>query len=420
MSSFRFVHAADIHLDSPLRGLASQEGSAVELIRSATREAFDSLVSRTIEEEAAFLIIAGDLYDVDWRDYQTGLFFVRQMGRLKEAGIRAYLIHGNHDAESQIARRLSLPDNVTVFSSRKPETHQFSKFGVALHGQSFRQRDITENLASSYPGPVPGALNIGILHTGLAGEEGHANYAPCTLEQLVQKNYDYWALGHIHQPSVRHERPYVVYSGNIQGRHIKETGPKGAFLVTVDDGAIVELAPFHVDLVRWEVVGISVLGCSSFECVCDRVRDGIEQAVIDRADGRLLACRIKISGPTQVHDQLLTSRERLLAEARASAHGLGEGRAWIEKLVVATEPETGSDSDPALADVLGDISDARKDESLENQLRGDIGPLVAKLPHEVRQQTEDDLLLAAATGDYARLIELAGPYAIARLRGGER
>ena len=158
---FKFIHAADIHLDSPLRGLAGYEGPAVELIRTATRLAFDNLINEAIDQKVGFVVIAGDLYDGDWRDYQTGLFFVRQMGRLAKADIPAFVLHGNHDAESQITKRLTLPAGVNVFPSRKPETFTIEELDVALHGQSFRQRNITDNLVPAYPEPVDGAFNIG-------------------------------------------------------------------------------------------------------------------------------------------------------------------------------------------------------------------------------------------------------------------
>ncbi len=415
MHSFRFVHAADIHLDSPLKGLAGQQGSAVELIRSATREAFDALVSRTIDEQAGFLIIAGDLYDGDWRDYQTGLFFVRQMGRLRDAGIPAYLIYGNHDAQSQITRRLTLPDNVTVFSARRPETFEIPNLGVALHGQSFARRDVTDNLAVKYPTPIADLLNIGVLHTALAGSEGHDNYAPCSLDQLVQKGYDYWALGHVHQPAVHHEYPHVVYSGVLQGRHIRETGPKGAFLVSVEEGSITEVAAFQVDLVRWEVVEVTAADCSSVEDLADAIRTGLEKAVSERSDGRLLACRIRLSGPSESHAVAVASEDRLLVEARSAAEGLGEERAWIERLEIATKPMQEAQERADLAEAFGDIDRAKDDEALLERLRDDIGQIVSKLPHEIRDESGDPLLEAAASGDYRRLIELAEPYAMARM-----
>jgi DNA repair protein SbcD/Mre11 len=180
LASFRFIHAADIHLDSPLKGLAGHDGAASELIQTATREAFDNLISLAIEEDVAFVVIAGDLYDGDWKDYPTGLFFIKQAGRLASASIPLFLAYGNHDAESQITRSLALPDGTSVFSSKQPGTFELDEIGVALHGQSYRQRDISDNLVPAYPEPTPGRFNIGVLHTGLGGMGGHENYAPCS------------------------------------------------------------------------------------------------------------------------------------------------------------------------------------------------------------------------------------------------
>lgn len=424
MTSFRFIHTADIHLDSPLRGLAGHEGSAARRIRTATREAFDNLVGQAIEDEAAFFIIAGDLYDGDWRDYQTGLFFIRQMGRLAKAQIPVFVLYGNHDAESQITRRLSLPDNVFAFPTRKPETHLLEQLGVAVHGQGFRQRDVGENLVPAYPEPIARAFNIGVLHTGLGGLGGHANYAPCSLNDLVSKGYDYWALGHVHQGGLLHEHPHVVFPGNLQGRHIREIGPKGAYLVTVDHGETVDVAPLYVDVVRWALVGVAVDGCGRVVDVIDSVRNAIEESIARHADGRLLACRIEIKGRTEIHGQLLASQAHVLAEVRAAALALGEEAAWIERVVVATEPVLDPSTLRAREDALGalrrSLSDASEDTALLDQLDGDIGELVRKLPHEVRTHAEDALLEAAIRGDYAKLIREASAYLAARIEAAGR
>ncbi len=169
MTSFRFIHTADIHLDSPLKGLAGYDGPAVECIRTATRQAFDNLISEATDQKVDFVVIAGDLYDGDWRDYQNGLFFARQMGRLAKANIPAFVLYGNHDAVSQITRRLTMPEGVNVFSARKPETFMLKELDVELHGQSFWQRDVTDNLAAAYLEPVDGVFNIGVLHAGMGG-----------------------------------------------------------------------------------------------------------------------------------------------------------------------------------------------------------------------------------------------------------
>ena len=424
LTAFRFIHTADIHLDSPLKGLAGQEGSAADLIRTATREAFENLVSQALQEEVAFVIIAGDLYDGDWRDYQTGIFFVRQMGRLAAAGVPVFLLYGNHDAESQITRRLVLPENVKKFSARKPETFQLEELGVALHGQSFRQRNIVDNLVPAYPEPIAGMFNIGVLHTGLGGMGGHANYAPCALDDLVNKGYDYWALGHVHQAAILHERPHVIFPGNLQGRHIRETGPKGAYLVTVEDGELTEPLLIHGDVVRWAKLSVPVDGCARMTEAVDFVRAAIENAAARDADGRLLACRIELTGQTDIHDSLLVSTEHILAEARGAALGLGEETAWIERIVIATRPLLDSATLHAREDALGELQrmleDAGEDTALHQQLETDIGELVRKLPHELRADSEDAVLRAAIDGDYAGLIAQVSGYLTARITTEEQ
>ena len=158
------------------------------------------------------------------------------MARLGRAGIPVFVIKGNHDAHSVVTRSITLPSNVTVFGVRSAETHVIEHLGVALHGQSFADRQVPENLARDYPAPMPGMFNIGILHTSLTGRPPHADYAPCTLDDLRMRGYDYWALGHVHAFEVISQDPFVVYPGNIQGRNIRETGEKGAVLVSVSDG----------------------------------------------------------------------------------------------------------------------------------------------------------------------------------------
>ena len=419
MASFRFLHAADIHLDSPLKGLAGQDGNAAERVRTATREALDQLVSLTIEEQVDFLIIAGDLYDGDWRDYKTGLFFAGQMGRLNASNVPVYLLHGNHDAESQITRRLDLPDNVYVFGTHKPETFALEHLNVALHGQSFRQRDVTENLVPDYPAPVSGAFNIGVLHTGLGGMGGHANYAPCSFDDLANKGYDYWALGHVHQAEVLHEQPHIVFPGNLQGRHVRETGAKGAHLVTVEDSEIVDLEAVPCDVVRWAVLSVPLNDAANLGDVTDSVREALEAAVANQADGRLLACRIRLEGRTEVHAQLIASEEQVLAAARASALGLGDEVAWVEKVVIATkatlDPEILAQREDAIGALQQMLQAATSDEALLAEIEDDISALVRRLPHEIRADIEDHILKSAVEGEYGALISEVAPYLSARL-----
>lgn len=214
---------------------------------------------------------------------------------------------------------------------------------------------------------------MGVLYTGLGGIGGHANYAPCAIEDLVNKGYDYWALAHVHQAAVLHERPHVVFCGNLQGRYIRESGPKGASLVAVEDGQVEEISPFHVDVVRWLHLLVPVDHCGAAADAVDLIRQGIEDAVARESHGRLLACRIELTGRTGLHGELLASAERLLAEARAAALGLGEEAAWIERLVIATNNPKGSASrKDALGDLQRMIGSAAGDSGLQVQLASDL------------------------------------------------
>jgi len=418
MSSFRFIHTADIHLDSPLRGLTSHEGVAAERIRSATRAAFDGLVSEAIDQQVAFVVIAGDLYDGNWKDFHTGLFFSHQMGRLAQAGIRVFVLHGNHDAESQITRRLQLPDCVKVFSHRKAETFVLDDLKVALHGQSFPQQAVTENLVPRYPEPRAGHFNIGVLHTALGGMGEHANYAPCSLEELVAKGYQYWALGHVHQGQILHEHPHVVFPGNLQGRHIREIGAKGAQLVTVEGGEVVDLSTFHTDVVRWSRLSVPVEACRSVDDALESIRAALEGAAATEADGRLLACRVEITGQTPLHGALWSATEQLLAEAQAAALGLGEDVAWIEKVAIETTavPDAGEvDPENALGVLRTLLAEASRDPDLLAQLTTKLGEFARKLPADLRKEVEDPALKAALDGDYGVVVERTRDELLSRL-----
>ncbi len=421
--SFRFLHAADIHLDSPMKGLSTQTDEMAERIRSATGQALDRLVTHAIGESVNFVIIAGDLYDGDWRDFGTGLFFTRQMARLRSREIPLFLLHGNHDAASQITKQLELPDNVRVFGSRKAQTFELKELGVALHGRSFARRDISDNLVPGYPGPTPDCFNIGVLHTGLGGASGHENYAPCTLNDLVNKGYDYWALGHIHQASVRHEFPHVVFPGNLQGRHIRETGPKGAQMVTVTDGEITESNTVVCDVVRWSVLRVDVGGAADLGDVRDLVRNALGDAVAEEADGRLLVCRVELAGRSEIHDQIIASHEQILADARGATHDLGVDVACIEKVDIGTVPARQPGAEAIADSVLWDMQqwfqDARNDAALRDEIKKDIAGLVSQLPHDVRAEADEPMLNLALQENYDALISESIPFLDAQLSADE-
>jgi exonuclease SbcD len=317
MADFKFVHAADIHLDSPLLGLRSRSPEYAERVQQASRKAFDNLVALAIDENARFLLLAGDLFDGNLRHVPTGHFFLDRMRRLEEAGVEVFIVAGNHDAENEFASRLTLSPNVCLFDRKRAETRILGDVDVAIHGHSFRERAVTDNIARDYPSPSDGHFNIGLLHTACAGSEGeHAVYAPCTLEQLVNHGYDYWALGHVHARAVLSEYPHVIYPGNLQGRHARETGSKGATLVTVSDGRVEDHVHRDLDVIRWASLSVDVAGVAGRPALLDLIRTTlIVEAVL--AGGRPLAIRLKLVGLSADHASLLLDRGGLRGDIEA-------------------------------------------------------------------------------------------------------
>lgn len=380
----KFLHAADVHLDSPLRGLEAYEGAPAQRIRDATRRAFENLVDLAIREKVAFLLLAGDLYDGDWQDYNTGLYLVRQMGRLREAGIPVFAIAGNHDAQSKMTRRLPLPENVRMLATDEPQSHILEHLGIAIHGQGFATQAVTDDLSKRYPRAVKDFYNIGLLHTCATGADGHDNYAPCTTQGLISKEYDYWALGHIHLRQTLAETPFIAFPGNLQGRHARETGPKGALLVTLgkDRKASVE---FHrLDVVRWESIEIASPESTHEDQIADLAASMIDPILADEDDARLVAARVVVKGPSKAHERLLAGPERLAAAVRARANDLGVDRLWIEQVKIKTLPmrTTPTIGDGPIEELFSLLDEYRSDAARLETAGQALADLKQKLPAE--------------------------------------
>lgn len=331
---FSFIHAADLHIDSPFASLSLKDAAVAERFAAAGRKAVEALIQETINSKAAFLIIAGDIFDGDWKDVTTGYFFARELGKLKRAEIPVYIVKGNHDAESLMSRSLTYPDNVHSFASNKSETVVLEDLGVALHGRSFGTRKVADDFAKTYPARREGKLNIGVLHTALDGTRGHESYAPCNLDDLRQFGYDYWALGHIHTPAIVAEDPWIVFPGNLQGRSVRETGKKGAVRVNVEDDRIIGVEWLELDAARWAHESVDVSACSGIPEIHETIRRRLAQ-VHGTCDGRPLAVRITLEGNTPAHTHLIFAQENILDEARATGFQIAED-CWVEQVKIAT------------------------------------------------------------------------------------
>lgn len=411
----KFVHAADIHLDSPLRGLERYEGAPVEEIRGATRQALENLVQLCLDEKVDFLLIAGDVYDGDWKDYNTGLFLISQLARLTRQGIRVALVRGNHDAASQLTRNLRFPDGVFDLSTHRPETRVFEDLGVAIHGRGYPRRDMNEDLTLSYPDPLAGLFNIGLLHTAVDGRQGHDLYAPCSLAGLIARGYQYWALGHVHQREVLCRDPWILFSGNLQGRHIRETGPKGATLVTVEDGVVAAVEHRALDVVRWALCEVDATEAGSGLEVVDQVAETLA-CEAQAADGRVLAARIRVTGTSSAHRMLSADPERWTNEIRGAVADLGS-QVWVEKVLFHTRTPIDLEAllihDDPVAGLLRSLRGLRGDPQGLGDLLSEFSDLRNKLPSEYRQL--DDALDLDNPTSLATLLEEIEQLLIPRL-----
>ncbi|TDK36989.1 DNA repair exonuclease [Rhizobium deserti] len=378
MTSFRFIHAADLHLGSPFQGLALKDASIAEIFIDASRKALSTLVDQAIERRVDFFIVAGDVYDGDWKDNKIGLFFNREMARLERAGIPVFLLKGNHDAESVITRTITLPKNVSDFPVARPGSFKLEHLKVALHGQGFAERSANENLALAYPKPEPGWFNIGVLHTSLTGREPHAPYAPCSVEDLRSRGYDYWALGHVHDFEVVAEDPLVVFPGNLQGRSIREQGAKGAVLVTVEDGRVTH-ERIIADSARFAELTVTVEPDENIPAILRRLEQALE-AVAEQMEGRPLALRIRLTGKSAHRHELAARAEDFRDEVQGACHRC-HADIWLEKLdvrLVAATFAAGGAQDLLGFEGLMPITDFPPE--LIADARSKIAEIAARLP----------------------------------------
>lgn len=378
----KILHCADVHLDSPLRGLSTAGDAPVDELRGATREAMENLVDLATSEGVGAVVIAGDLYDSDRDDFNTAIFLHKQYARLIDSGIPVVVIHGNHDAASEITRRLRPPQGVHVLSHDWPETVRFEDVGLAFHGQSYATRAVVANLSADYPDPTPGLANVGVLHTALDGRPGHDPYAPCTAAGLAARGYSYWALGHVHQREVIDiDGVPVVFPGNVQGRHAREDGPKGATLVTFEDELVVGLEHRDLDVVRWLRVPVDVSGVDSLEEVCIRIGETVRAAA--EVEGMLCAVRVMLEGTTSVADRLVADLDSWQTQVRADLAG-ATGRLWLEKVDLhTTRPGRGpASSGEAVAAVQAAVTQLGSDPDALAGLAKILEPLRSKLGAE--------------------------------------
>jgi DNA repair exonuclease SbcCD nuclease subunit len=400
---FRLVHAADLHLDSPLRSLALRDEALAELVGAGSRKALSAIVDLCLTAKADALLIAGDLYDGAQTSMKTAGFLAAELARVTDGGVRVFIIRGNHDAASKITRELALPEGVHVFSGAKRTiTLPGACDGrdVAIHGVSFNDSHAPDGLLPLYPAPISGAINIGMMHTSLGGAEGHDPYAPVSLNALVAHGYEYWALGHIHKRGVHSARPAVVMPGIPQGRDMGETQGGSVTLAEIDADGTVRLEARDVAHVRMARIDADVCGAQDW-AGASAAMEGALRAARAATDAPHLVVRLRLTGAGPMAWALRRDPERARAEASARAGLIGA--CWIEKLeIVCTPPPaaTATSADGPLDAFAALLSeDVTQNAEFRAAARDAARDMMGRLPPEMR----DALLGADEAGEDSAL-----------------
>ena len=378
---FRFIHTADLHLDAPLHSLALKDEVLSDLVGSATRGALEQIVTLCLEEDVHALLIAGDLYDRDLHSMKTAAFLTAQLERLNAAAIPVFIIRGNHDAASVITKELDLPPIVHVFSGHGG-TERIDEHGIAIHGVSFAKSQAPESLLPKYPAPVAGCFNIGLLHTSLAGSEGHDTYAPCSVSDLKNHGYDYWALGHIHKRQVHSEAPHIVMPGMPQGRDIGEAGTKTVTLVSVSDGTVMleERRTSQVDFSR---LSCALDGVEKWRDMLAQITAAINEAVSQAAGNSIL--RVELTGQTTLAWQARRDMDLLSEQIREAAEAIGT--VWIEKVECHLhQPEASEAREDPRFELQTLMQTLMQDENITARAVEMAEWLVGELPPEIRSE----------------------------------
>jgi DNA repair exonuclease SbcCD nuclease subunit len=352
MPDFRFVHAADLHLDTPFDGLSRLGGELPARLRDASLAAFDKLVAETLRVEADALVLAGDLYDGPDRGLRAQLRLRDGFARLAEAGIQVFLIHGNHDpVDEGWSAVQAWPEGVHVFSAQEVESLPVMRDGrevARVYGISYAHAETRDNLAARFPKTSDAPFAIGLLHANVGNNPAHASYAPCELADLTGGGMDYWALGHIHAAQVLSQGPvYAVYPGVLQGRSPKpsEQGAKGAYVVDVDNGQVSTLVFRPLDVVRFEQLRVDIAGIAD----AGQLQDALQNAAADAAEaaaGRDLILRAELTGRGAVHRQLRQGdgTEDLLASLQEAGPSAAGAQVWWDRLIDRTAPPLDKDA----------------------------------------------------------------------------
>ncbi len=340
MREIRFIHCADLHIDSPFKGLSEVHPKLRDILYESTYQSYSNIINLAISEGVDCVLITGDVYDGADKSLQAQLRFRDGLQRLADAKIPSFVIYGNHDPLDSWSATLKWPDEVTIFGGDRVEQVPLVKDGKTIahiYGISFSTREVRDNLALKFERLDERVLSIGLLHTNVGENTGHEAYAPASIEDLCSRRMDYWALGHVHNHRVlKSNNPAVVYPGNSQARNPRETGPKGCCLVTfyTDGDCKINFVP--TDVVRYKTYSLDISDFTNIDDVIDSIKAKCEQ-ISEEMDGRHVIVRLSLNGRLDIHHELQNENNTkdILTRVREYFEG-NDPLIWIEKFKLNT------------------------------------------------------------------------------------
>ena len=386
----RFIHTGDLHLDSPFQGIAQTAPEhVVSTLRDATLRSWDRIVGLAIDEQVDAVLVAGDVFEGANRTLRGQVAFRDGLVRLANQRIPSFVVTGNHDPLSGWEPAVAWPELAWRFGATEVAARPILRDGLEIaqvHGISYAVRDVTRNLASTFRRGPDDRFAIGLLHANVGGIEGYANYAPCSMSDLLASGMDYWALGHIHKHAIlRAAAPTVVYCGNPQGRDPGEADPRGCYIVEVDSTGTVRPEFRAMDVVRWQRITVAIDRIAGEDDLVQSVGAAVEQAA--DAAGRSIVAIVTLTGRGSQHASL--QRVGVLADLHGLVRqrfGIGEPFAWLELIRDETRPTIDLAVRREAGDLLGELlrEFGRSRAALAEGQQADLDDMLADLYDHAR------------------------------------
>lgn len=400
----RFLHLADIHLDA---AFAARSRDLRERLREASREALRRAVDLALDEGVHAVLVAGDLFDGELLSFETERLLTAEFDRLREGRVAVVYAAGNHDpgAAGLRAHEIAWPANVVAVLDaeprRTPITGPDGSVVGAVTAAGHPTAAETRDLSRGFPPPPGDVPEVALLHTQVRTSrdaEAHEPYAPSELEGLRRAGYDYWALGHVHLRQELSADPPIHYPGSLQGRTLRETGPRGGLLVDLSDRRrptveFRELAP-----IRRETLAVDDLEeAGDLGALVARVERAWARAREEAGapPGTEWLLRIRLAGPTPLWRELGV-KEEVTTVSRELRDRLGVLDVLLEP--AAVHPVLRPGEYRGRTDVLGEAlrllerirsGEDRLDDVVPGELAGFAGSGDEELDAYVRERLRD-------------------------------